>query len=98
MGCVLLPPTPTRAIRSREMVAVLGSVLEGSQLGHVWEVLLSRPRRRQDGEQPLEVVGEHLGRTECRDTAWGQRMLEEGDRAVAPGELGGVAQPGCSGR
>lgn len=43
------------------MVVVLGSVLEGSQLGHVWEVLLCWPRRRQDREQPLEVVRENLG-------------------------------------
>jgi len=50
-----------RAVRGGEVVAVLGAVLEGGQLGHVREVPLSRPRRRQDGEQPLEVVGEDLG-------------------------------------
>lgn len=70
------PGAPSPAIRGGEVVAVLGSVLEGGQLGHVREVLLSRPRRRQDGEQPLEVVRQHLGEgTEHRDTAWGQGTL-----------------------
>lgn len=67
------------------MVTVLGSMLEGGQLGHVREVLLSRPGGWQDSEQSLEVVREHLGRgTEHRDTARGQGM-SRGGREVAPG-------------
>lgn len=101
---VCVPPDPSPpAVRGGEVMAVLGSVLEGSQLGHVWEVLLSRPRGRQDGEQPLEVVGEHLwgGQNAGTRLADGARCLGRGtgnDREVIPGDSGGAARPGCSGR
>lgn len=63
---------------------VLGSVLEGSQLGQVWEVLLSRPGRRQDSEQPLEVVRKDLEGTENRGTAWGWSTLHGGGTGTWP--------------
>lgn len=59
-GTRVSPPLLSPAIRGGEVVVVLGSVLEGGQLGHMREVLVSRPRWRQDSEQPLEVVREHL--------------------------------------
>lgn len=51
---------PACPVHGGEVVAILGSVLESSQLGHLLEVLLSWPGGRQDGEQPLEVVREDL--------------------------------------
>lgn len=48
------------SVRGGEPVAVLGAVLQGGQLGQLLEVLLAQPGGRQDGQQPLQVVGEHL--------------------------------------
>ena len=93
------PRPPGPSVRSGEVVAVLGSVLEGGQLGHVWEVLLSRPRRRQDGEQPLEVVGKHLRQDRAQGHGLGTgHASRQGDKEVTPGESGGVARPGYSER
>lgn len=48
------------SVRGGEPVGVLGAVLQGGQLGQLLEMLLAQPGGRQDGEQPLQVVGEHL--------------------------------------
>lgn len=83
------------SVRGGEPVAVLGAVLQGGQLGQLLEVLLAQPGGRQDGQQPLQVVGEHLEKVLGGDTRHGLTTLGTGGQ---PGEPRGAAGPGCSAR